>query len=422
MSWTPVANGNHQVQATRKVRCLNIVLILYIASVPLISGSEEASDLSKLLGVVLAGIFAALTLLRSHPIKLPVELMVFGAFVGYTLIGGILAREPHVVVTRFVSLFQYWVLTLVIFNLLSSHSRGHILGWQAFAGGTIFAAIVSTVQTSGHVVGRFAGTFTNPNSYGLVLILAIGSLLLIPARNQISVLTRAGALALLVWHVALTGSRKAIIGSVLVLLAYGLAMLIRNIRRPLYALGTVLVIFILGVAVVSWLQATPYWKRVENLALFLQGEKVSERSVYERAALMSAGLHLWSQYPLFGVGADQYRYYTADYGLRQTYSHSNPVEILANFGLLGAMLYYGIYARLSWRLWSAWRRQRGSPFDRTRLEIAAALWVVWVGLELARVSYYSRSHWLFVAVLLSTAYNLERTGRSTAPPRTRHTR
>src|SRR5690606_22989098 len=102
-------------------------------------------------------------------------------------------------------------------------------------------------------------------------------------------------------------------------------------------------------AMINWIQSTPHWRRVENLALFLQGEDVSEGSLYARADFIQAGLELWREHPFFGLGSNQFRYYMPEFGLRETYSHSNPIEILANYGLIGFVLYYSIYARLSWR-------------------------------------------------------------------------
>lgn len=394
-----------------RFRLSDIFLVAYIASVPFLSGNEATADLSQLLGVLLAGTFAVLVLLNRRPVRIPTEVVLFAAFLGYVAIGVFVAKQPGVVVSRLITLSQLWILTVVVFNLLSTRPDAHFLGWRSYVAGVLLASAVSLVSSGGNVVGRFSGTFVNPNTYGLVLLMGVGGLLLLPARTKISLFVRTGLLALFVWQIALTGSRKAILATVVLLSVYALVTLRSNLHKPLRAMTLAVIIAIAGVATVGWLQTTPYWYRIENLFLFMLGEEVDEGSVYSRADFIRAGLSLWERAPLLGLGADQYRYHLPTLGLRETYSHSNPIEILVNFGLAGFVLFYGIYARLTWRFWRLWKKYRDVPEKRTLIIMATALWVTWVILEIASVSYLSKSHWILVSLLLAMTYSLERSQR-----------
>ena len=104
---------------------------------------------------------------------------------------------------------------------------------------------------------------------------------------------------------------------------------------------------------------------------------------------MEDALLVWQEKPVFGHGIDQYRYS----GSYTTYSHNNYTEILANFGVVGIVLFYSIYLVL---------------FVRALFGIAGgsqSSWVIMatiisiVLMDLARVSYSSRMTWLFIAIM-----------------------
>jgi O-antigen ligase len=87
----------------------------------------------------------------------------------------------------------------------------------------------------------------------------------------------------------------------------------------------------------------------ERLAIGLQvlqaREDISGYSGFnEREFWMQEGLRGWSMNPLFGQGVEAFR---APYGIT---SHSTPVDLLYNTGLIGFCLFYAIFISLAWRL------------------------------------------------------------------------
>jgi len=64
----------------------------------------------------------------------------------------------------------------------------------------------------------------------------------------------------------------------------------------------------------------------------------------ERDYWRQAGIDGWKQNPIFGYGTEAFRY---DYGIT---SHSTPIDLLYNYGLIGLTLFYGVFASLAWRL------------------------------------------------------------------------
>ena len=94
--------------------------------------------------------------------------------------------------------------------------------------------------------------------------------------------------------------------------------------------------FVIGIAIYGAIQL-PFMKyfkkRIDGIfnAFFEPGEKV-DGSASDRIKLFVEGFKLFLTRPVFGYGYDQVQYYTHGVG---HFSHSNVVELLASFGVVG---------------------------------------------------------------------------------------
>ncbi len=85
------------------------------------------------------------------------------------------------------------------------------------------------------------------------------------------------------------------------------------------------------------------WQRLQIFfEATLQGSTTVDQSAEDRLKLMEVGLHLFRDNPLFGKGTNAFRYIASGfftYG-SEISAHNTYVDILANFGIIGAVLYY----------------------------------------------------------------------------------
>lgn len=79
--------------------------------------------------------------------------------------------------------------------------------------------------------------------------------------------------------------------------------------------------------------------RIEALILTLIGKGMGDGSINIRRRMMSVGIDLFKNKPLFGWGFGSYSVLS---GFR-TYSHNNYVEILSSVGIVGFIVYYSLY-------------------------------------------------------------------------------
>lgn len=84
-----------------------------------------------------------------------------------------------------------------------------------------------------------------------------------------------------------------------------------------------------------------------------------------------AGIDLFLQYPLFGIGGANFRYHAMDYGLRKPMPiHNASISVLAETGLPGFLLFAGTIALV---LWAGWQTVSQTNDSTTRLLLVAVL-------------------------------------------------
>ena len=82
--------------------------------------------------------------------------------------------------------------------------------------------------------------------------------------------------------------------------------------------------------------------RIKGVLAYIIGEGTIDASVLGRETLIDAGKQIIFDHPFLGVGAGNYSNiaYANNYIWRDVFSHSNYIEIWADLGLIGIMLYY----------------------------------------------------------------------------------
>jgi hypothetical protein len=106
-----------------------------------------------------------------------------------------------------------------------------------------------------------------------------------------------------------------------------------------------------------------------------------------RARWLSDGLAGWARNPVFGHGVEAFR---ARFG---STSHSTPVDLLYNSGIIGAGLFYGMFLSLAWRLLQS--RDRSSNVVRA---IVFGGLVCYLSVSLSGTMHYNPFLAVFMAV------------------------
>lgn len=144
-----------------------------------------------------------------------------------------------------------------------------------------------------------------------------------------------------------SGSRTALI----VLVAGACGYYIITAENQLQTLKRILITFGIIVALYIAIMRVPslyniIGNRMERLFSFVSTGTAGELSIGWRQQMIEYGKELFRRHPIFGVGIDTFRYFYGIEGtttFHSTYSHNNYIEVLADGGIVGFIIYYSIY-------------------------------------------------------------------------------
>ena len=137
---------------------------------------------------------------------------------------------------------------------------------------------------------------------------------------------------------ALTGTKKGLIVAVIGIFI----IILKTSKNPVKLLRNMFILLLL--VCVGWyvimnvdIFYNAVGKRIVSAILQLNGEGL-DKSTRDRALLIGWGLETFYEHPLFGVGIDAFRFANAN--LIHYYAHNNYIELLADLGILGTIIYY----------------------------------------------------------------------------------
>lgn len=190
--------------------------------------------------------------------------------------------------------------------------------------------------------GRAIGLQSNPNSLGLSMAHAISATLfffLVLKKNKTIYLFLIACLLIFGYTIFLSGSRKSLLSFVVLALLFTPILITKNKKRT----SKNFIFYSAIILLVAYLLLSYF------LPIFIEGTAVSERLEMGasrggvqgdiRYTMYLAGVEIFLDKPLFGVGLGNYK----NYFYTGQYSHSDYIESLTGTGLLGFLLYQSVY-------------------------------------------------------------------------------
>jgi putative inorganic carbon (HCO3(-)) transporter len=230
-----------------------------------------------------------------------------------------------------------------------------VVGFVEYATKTIILNSKLVAQNDLHAYFTVNSVFFDPDIYGrfLALVMIVLAAILLNLRRPRDQVATVGVLAVLWGGLVLTLSRSSL-GALLL----GLGILAALRWRPYRALYVGAAVIAIGAVAIV---ASP---KTFGLNQGLNGASSG------RAGLVSGGLKMFGQRPLWGYGSgafvQQYRRENPGTSTTLAASHTIPITIAAEQGLLGELIYVALV------IVAAVRLLRGTRGDPVRAAIAAA--------------------------------------------------
>lgn len=200
--------------------------------------------------------------------------------------------------------------------------------------------------------------------------------------------------AIILAGLLLTGSRAGIGTGLIILLSFLMATKIdRGMLMKSSLLGY---IFYLGIIYLPPLSKGFNIFAIKKITLLkvepIWTFKIASDS--ERWETITRGLDMWLENPLLGGGLGAFIESSKSWANEPLVIHNTPVWILAEFGLLGALIFGGVFIAM---LFFTWRWKSESPSRRMLLSIL----IIFAIFSMAHEIYYQRMFWLVLGLVMA---------------------
>jgi O-antigen ligase len=349
-------------------------------------------------GVILA--FAYLAYAVRHRVLPNAEMILFILWLTWALVGVFTAVSGQLFWWEWSRDFQIWVMLCIISGLTFSrrllyYNLAWFLAGVAVVGAYSFATGDYSRAVTGGEGERVAGLTLNANQFGWVMLLATVAMAYVwmsPSRSHtLKYVILAVGMGLAAVASILSGSRKALLGLGLFYMGWMWFCYRREILKRPGVLAGVAVLAIGAVAVVIFARHMPVAQRFLESWQALTGERIGGGGL-NRLDLYHEAWRIFVAHPVMGVGMDQYRVHSIYHDV----AHSEYAEIAADTGLVGFVLYFGIFAAMWWRAGKI-RRSITDPFVVRVAGLVRAMLIVILVLDLGRYNYGDKPVWIILA-------------------------
>lgn len=259
------------------------------------------------------------------------------AFGIYSLVFGFFIVEyKFYMITSLITYFAFMTVAMCICYICEGERDISWLMREVAVIAIICALYTATkgVEVYNIVMVKVMSEWNNPNTLGVMLMFGIFAVTMLNNRKFSGMLMSFPIMALLVYVIVLTGSRKSLFSAGILVIIW-LAFFVKDVSASGKfgkIVFTYLIVFAVAVIAVRYFK-TSYM----NTASFDRVTMLFENGgMTKRGNMYAVAWRLFKQNPLFGVGYNQYRIVS---GLN-AYSHSTYAEVLASGGIMGTFIYF----------------------------------------------------------------------------------
>jgi O-antigen ligase len=322
------------------------LFLLFIASIP----AEYSLVLpvlgsgTRLIGGLLLLTSISDVIARGSLRRLPGFFLLLLAFVLWSFASVVWSYEPALTVGRAFTYLQLLVMSWVIWEYVRTE-QDLVATLQAYVLGSLLVAVVTIMDFQSLSVAalaittdvRVAAFGANPNELALTMVTAVPIALYLLRRKPANWpgIVNAAYLGTGTLAVVLTASRAGFIA--LVVAGVGMLVMMRDARLAA-RVALVSTIALLAVLAASFVPDYT-WERIASI-----GAKLQRMDFNNRALNWQAGLAMFAQDPVVGVGAGAFEGATAHLIDVPRSSHSTWIGVVVETGLVGAVLWFSAIA------------------------------------------------------------------------------
>jgi len=267
--------------------------------------------------------------------SLTLELKLWVLFTFTSFVFGLFVAVNQVFFISSISTFSQFLVMMYGIIYISDQDRNIDFFIKTFIVFALLSAITTVFWGVDFGEGRMSmGLSNNPNTLGITMAIGVCCILYTISFEKLVISIFAfSSIILMIYVTLLTGSRKAFLALVLIIIYWFVFVVFNDIKSFQFTAkikGILSVLLLIGA---GYYVLYPYFK---DSVLLLRLTKLFESGSVMRESMYRVALDLFKQNPIFGIGLNNYRAVS----IFRTYSHSTYAESLACTGILGSILYF----------------------------------------------------------------------------------
>ena len=161
----------------------------------------------------------------------------------------------------------------------------------------------------------------------------------------------------------LTGSKKAVI-----ILFLGIVLYEIYLSKGIKFIFNICKLLVIVVILYNILMSNAYFqnvigRRMNKFIETISGAAETDKSYIERKYFIEQAKHLFSEYPIFGYGGNNFMSYMRNIGYHHVaYCHNNFFELLSTLGIFGFIIYYYMWIKTIYNLFRNYIKNRSNLF------------------------------------------------------------
>jgi O-antigen ligase len=393
---------------------------LYLGSVSIFGYSEELNpyNVPPVLILLLAcSLVARMVVLRQRPI-MPASIALFLLWLGFSAMTMLAIAKNPLSSESYMTTVKVAVSAAVFVNVpqqLGDIRRlliGFVLAFPVvvFMNFNELQGAVSSMQYGTlRDTERFAGTLANANTAAWYAMAAgwASLMLMLLTRGKLRILW-ATIVAASIGMILMSGSRKGLLAIPISAVVLYAVYYMKNTKRRASAIILFPVMLLVAYVLFGAILSSPFGGRLE---VILSGE--SEYSADARMHMAQAGIQIFLDNPVFGIGYDQYRFHSWKYGAAMgMYSHSTFIEIMSCTGLVGLTIFVAALF-FAFKQINTARRHSKNASQTLLMSLSVGFLVLYLWYSLTAVAFDDKFAWPLLGALLGYAARIIHAGKQT---------
>lgn len=284
--------------------------------------------------IALDVVFLAYNLPKMRHIKLNSSCKWLVFFVGYAVVFGLFVTSyRNAFLEYIVNCIQYVVLLLAIYEVVKKERKADFFVITMFA--ISISGILLSLYRQQYIFSRLVmSSHSNANTLGNLCIVCVCTSIFIAFRFKKGWMSLLFSMPVAIYAAILSGSKKALLISVLVLFLYVLLRYKDWLKEHFLGVISITIVIVMVVlvnrnAIIRAWETTTIYSRIQRF----DDIDIGRISLYQEA------FSVFKQHPLFGVGLRCFQFYSSS-GL---YAHSAYAEVIAGTGIIGTFLWGCFY-------------------------------------------------------------------------------